>query len=342
MVLKRYLLYFSYIGTYFRGVQRQRTRDCHDPSTVQGLIEYALERMNLKNKPKALIASRTDQGVHALKSALQVDLDFTSERTSNEIHYFLNRFFHDTDLSIRINDVLWVPWEFNCRKAPLWRRYVYRFAILKPNYLPEEKVNKFTIPIPISEHNRCYFVLNTNFNYEAVKKAAELFVGTRDYVAFLGKPNSNIHDDNLSTVRCLHRVFVEPTAPYIPSSLNDCFDFYHLTCEGKSFIYNQVRKIVAILLAVGQGEIDIYDVEQMFIEPSPATWPNSIHIVPSDGLYLTDVFYDPKDLALPNDIKDFVKNPIPETPKEARNREKYEKSLWQHIQQVKECSYDEI
>lgn len=69
-----------------------------------------------------------------------------------------------------------------------------------------------------------------------------------------------------------------------------------------------MRKIVAILLAVGQGEIDIYDVEQMFIEPSPATWPNSIHIVPSDGLYLTDVFYDPKDLALPNDIKDFVKS----------------------------------
>lgn len=99
MVAKRYLLYYSYIGTYFRyhiridlcfilislivqlsfsmrilcpmktsllyvpyfscrGAQRQTGRECHDPSTVQGLIDFALEKMKVKNKFATLLASR--------------------------------------------------------------------------------------------------------------------------------------------------------------------------------------------------------------------------------------------------------------------------------------------
>lgn len=44
---------------------------------------------------------RTDQGVHALKSAATVDLDFSYEPSPIIIHKFLNNFFEDTQLPIR-------------------------------------------------------------------------------------------------------------------------------------------------------------------------------------------------------------------------------------------------
>lgn len=52
----------------------------------------------------------------------------------------------------------------------------------------------------------------------------------------------------------------------------------------------------------------VADVEEMFENPSPTNWPKSVDTVPADGLYLTDIFYDPKELTLPNDIMDSVKS----------------------------------
>lgn len=39
----------------------------------------------------------------------------------------------------------------------------------------------------------------------------------------------------------MHQLYVEPSHPHIPSSFDDCFNYWQLTCTGKSFLYNQVR-----------------------------------------------------------------------------------------------------
>ena len=49
---------------------------------------------------------RTDQGVHALKSALTVDLEFKVEPPTRSMHYFLNRFLDKADLPIRFDFLL--------------------------------------------------------------------------------------------------------------------------------------------------------------------------------------------------------------------------------------------
>lgn len=61
--------------------------------------------------------------------------------------------------------------------------------------------------------------------------------------------------------------------------------------------------MVAILLAVGRGELTEDYVRQMFVDPTPNSWPQHIQRVPACGLYLQDIFYDPKELELPKDIK---------------------------------------
>lgn len=257
-------------------------------------MDVALCKLKTNNTPKTYLASRTDKGVHALKSAMTIDLDLIDESEPISILSFLNHYLDKNKFPIRVNDVLSVTPNFNCRKAPLYRQYVYRFAILKANCLPECRTTKNTLPIPVSEQDRCFFVTDSNFNYELVKIATEIFVGQQDYITFLGKPGSNIHDENLLTARCLHRCDIEPVGPYIPSPLDNFYNYYHLTCQGRSFIYNQVRNMVAILLAVGQGKLSLDYVQQMFLDPTPNSWPSDLEKAPAHGLYLTDVCYNPK------------------------------------------------
>lgn len=47
--------------------------------------------------------------------------------------------------------------EFNARAAVKWRKYLYRLAVVKPDYkdLYDER---FMFPIPILEDNRCLFI----------------------------------------------------------------------------------------------------------------------------------------------------------------------------------------
>lgn len=52
-------------------------------------------------------------------------------------------------------------------------------------------------------------------------------------------------------------------------------------------------------MSVGQGKLTIEDVRQMFLEPSPASYPKKLELAPACGLYLADIFYDPADMALP-------------------------------------------
>lgn len=52
--------------------------------------------------------------------------------------------------------------------------------------------------------------------------------------------------------------------------------------------------MVAILLAVGQGKLSLDYVQQMFLDPTPNSWPSDLEKAPAHGLYLTDVCYNPK------------------------------------------------
>ncbi|XP_065206524.1 tRNA pseudouridine synthase-like 1 [Planococcus citri] len=300
---KRYLIYFSYIGTMFKGVQRQINRNLEanvDPSTVQGLLEFALCRLRPKNDVVLYLSSRTDQGVHALKTAAAVDLEFNHDIQPLYIHNYLNGFFDEADLDIRVLDVLQVSKDFNPRRLPLWRKYIYRFATIKPDSgIPQHLIQKKLLPIPITENHRCYFVPSSLLDLDALHKASELFIGTKDFVSFMGRGVAVPED--FVTIRRINRLYVEPAQPFVPSPLNDYYNYWHCVCEGKSFLYKQIRKTVGVLLAVAQHKLSMSTVQKMIEDPSPLSYPKSLSVAPSHGLYLADVFYDPKDLEIPAD-----------------------------------------
>lgn len=47
--------------------------------------------------------------------------------------------------------------EFNSRACVKWRKYLYRLAVLKPEY-SDLCSEQFMFPTPIIEDNRCFFI----------------------------------------------------------------------------------------------------------------------------------------------------------------------------------------
>jgi tRNA pseudouridine38-40 synthase len=123
--MTRYKARLAYVGTRFRGWQRQ----AGDARTVQGCLEEALETID-GVRVACVAAGRTDAGVHA---------------DGQVVHFDLAR--PAVALSIRERANLALPWDakllevteaaenFHARRDAAWKQYVYRWsraAVLAP------------------------------------------------------------------------------------------------------------------------------------------------------------------------------------------------------------------
>uniref|UniRef100_A0A146M7L6 tRNA pseudouridine synthase n=1 Tax=Lygus hesperus TaxID=30085 RepID=A0A146M7L6_LYGHE len=294
--MKRYLIYFSYLGTRFRGSQKQFNKGIPvcPTETVQSLLEFGLSQLKPINQPVVYPASRTDQGVHALCTAAHVDLVFFNDHSIYSIIKLLNTFFTKHDFDIRVLSVREVPNSFSARHSVLRKKYLYRFAVVNSHALPELPIKKNVLPIPILEKDRCYFVPRSEFDAESAAEAASLFVGSKDFRAFMGRPSHQPND--IRTERSIESCELRKGLPLLSTPESSCFDFYEVACSGKSFLYRQVRRTVGVLIAVGLGRLTLDDVRGMFENPSKDSWNAKAVVVPGHGLYLTSVEYKEEDL----------------------------------------------
>ncbi|HMK53305.1 MAG TPA: tRNA pseudouridine(38-40) synthase TruA [Methanobacteriaceae archaeon] len=124
------------------------------------------------------------------------------------------------------------------------------------------------------ERHYRYLWPNTPFeddlSLDAIKEGAKEFVGTFDFRNFSKRSERN----PLRTIKSLEVVERENVI---------MFDV-----KGESFLWNMVRKIVAVLLNVGKGDLDISDVKE-FLNPQKRVF---ITPMPSEGLILMDITYD--------------------------------------------------
>lgn len=58
---------------------------------------------------------------------------------------------------IRLVGAQIVPNDFNARACVKWRKYLYRLAVIKPDF-KDLIAKRFIFPISIIEENRCYFI----------------------------------------------------------------------------------------------------------------------------------------------------------------------------------------
>uniref|UniRef100_A0A336LWW1 CSON015638 protein n=1 Tax=Culicoides sonorensis TaxID=179676 RepID=A0A336LWW1_CULSO len=310
-----YFINFSYLGTTFRGIQRtvkvlENGTKTNDIYTVQGVIELALQRLRPINEIDSIISSRTDAGVHAISTTLHVDLERPDKKAYNP-HYitsYLNTTFYKHQIPIRINSTLLIPADFpnfHCRHSAVGRSYLYRLAVPKPNEqsaVSKRDKNFSNRFIPIEEIDRCYFLQNANFNYEAVDQVLSLFVGTHDFRSFMGMSKEIKQKHCMFSIRKIHNLTFTQSQS-LSTILNKTivekfYNFYDVRVTAKSFLYRQVRKIVGTLISVGYEKHTKKDVYELITIPGTHNWPSSIKLVPACGLYLCEVLYRTMSLLL--------------------------------------------
>lgn len=110
--MQRYLIYYSYLGTKFRGLQKQNKRVSpslltssyldSDEGTVQGALESAIWRsLTPLNQVKLYCSSRTDAGVHALCNTAHVDLEKQTEKADNDT--IIQTYYNPKLITLKLN-----------------------------------------------------------------------------------------------------------------------------------------------------------------------------------------------------------------------------------------------
>ncbi|XP_003793346.2 tRNA pseudouridine synthase-like 1 isoform X2 [Otolemur garnettii] len=275
-VRARYLVYFQYLGTDFNGVAA--VRGAQRAVGVLNYLEEAAERLNSVVPVKFTISSRTDAGVHALCNTAHLDIQRRSGRPPfppEVLAQALNT--HLKHPAIRVLQAFRVPSDFHARYAATSRTYLYRLAT---GCLQSEQ-------LPVFERSLCWALRPDYLDVDAMREAAQHLLGTHDFSAFqsAGSPAT-------SSVRTLHRVSVSlgPASPYVLPQESRRLRFWNLEFESQSFLYRQVRRMTAVLVAVGLGVLLPAQVK-MILESRDPLGKHQAHVAPAHGLFLKSVLY---------------------------------------------------
>ena len=230
---------------------------------------------------------RTDAGVHALCNTAHVDLynKHNYLYNPNLALIYMNRYFFKCKHDVRLLEFIPVTEDFHARFFAKSRTYVYRFMRAK-----DQNEHR----IPISETSHAYHLRSDTFDIERLERATQLFMGTKDFRTF---STESITTKPVQYVRKLDAITVEKGQPLMSfDPLCQNFDFWNITFKARSFLYKQVRRMVAALINVGTGRLTERDINIMLQVPNHQNWDPRIHIVPAHGLYLANIEYSDEEL----------------------------------------------
>ncbi len=255
-------LLIHYDGTGFRGFQRQK--DLKQP-TVQGTLESALSCLH--NFPVAVIAAgRTDAGVHARGQVISY-IDAAGVRTMDEIVRGTNAFL---PAAIAVRSACEAAASFHARRSALSRSYRYSLFI-------------DSVRDPLRE--RFALRVHQQLNIAAMRRCAQVFVGEHDFAAFGQSPTKRKGFPQPSTVRNLRLAEVQQV-----------YDEVYCDFTANAFLTGMVRRMVGVLLLVGENKIEPEAAAAILATRSP------IHpgaAAAPQGLCLTNVEYYPGALQWP-------------------------------------------
>lgn len=282
------------------------TRTKNDYETVQGVLEAGLRYLQPANEPVAHTTSRTDSGVHAFDNCLHVDLlprHGRSPYAPSYITHNLNNFLSMAGVNIKVKSTQAVSPVFNARHCVSMRHYLYRIAVPKEpcssSYKNNDRRHYHQYDWPLPELDRA-FLLRKTMDITKLRDGCTLLQRNADFASFMAAPSKSTTPPK-STVKNLE-VSLSPGQPLMDASVDPVYsklDFYNITFSSHSFLHNQIRRCVAVLVALAQDVITTEQVEHMFQDPRPANAPKGVGLAPACGLYLLKVDY-PDHVLLPD------------------------------------------
>lgn len=222
----------------------------HDDPTIERELTIALRTIT-KEDTKIYGSGRTDKGVHAFG---QVFNFFTNLNVPvDKLKYAINRALPE---DIKILSVEKVSHDFHARFSAKSKEY--RYYIRYQNYSPLQSR---------------YSLYVENLDLPLMEEAIKLFEGTHDFRGFC----SAEVDERKDCVKTITKAQILKRG-----------DFYEFTFEGTGFLKYQIRRMMALLISIGQHKetkekiLEIYETKekQMHYRNTPGC-----------GLYLYRVDY---------------------------------------------------
>lgn len=243
--MARFKVFLEYEGTRYSGWQIQK-----NARTVQGEIVAALRDILKSTEFELYGSGRTDAGVHAL---LQI------------AHLEAKTVLAPEILKMKLNDVLPADInileiektnkDFHARHDAVSRSYLYQISRRRTAF-----------------GKRYVWWIKDKLDFDRMKKASKLFVGTKDFQSFTADD-----PEEKSTKVQIDRL-----------ELEEAGDLILIRIVGSHFIWKMVRQIVGVLVEVGRGSLSEKDIEGMFGGKSEV--PSRLTAPPS-GLFLEAVHY---------------------------------------------------
>lgn len=244
--MQKIKLTIEYVGTDFCGWQSQT-----NGNSVQDAVEHALGKYFDCDFVRVYAAGRTDVGVHA---------------KGQTVHFFADRDVNPYKLCLGVN--LALPGSVAVTSAEIAEEdFDARFSAVSKTYVYRVYVSPVRRPLLDATHAQVYKQLDV----AAMQAAAKLLVGTHDFAAF-----QNTGSNLKGTVRTINSFDVTARPDDVI-----CF-----TVNGNAFLYNQVRIMCGLLVAVGSGRYDLIDVQNMLDGKRLA-----FRTLPAKGLTLEKVYY---------------------------------------------------
>lgn len=198
--------------------------------TVQGELEAALARLSGGRRQPVVGAGRTDAGVHAAGQV--ISFTYPGRLSAQDLAGALNG---NLPPDVAIRDLRRAPAGFNPRYAARYREYRYTI---------------WTGPrSPLRE--RMALWVRADLDVAAMARAATALEGRHDFSAFGGA--------DPQPVRTVQRIRVRRSGSTVT-----------IDVRADAFLRGMVRRIVAVLLAVGTGKLGASEVGGLLTAGTPA------------------------------------------------------------------------
>lgn len=220
--------------------------------TVQAEIEKVLRTLGWQGRSLAA-AGRTDAGVHALGQVVAFDLDWRHSEADllNAMNASL-----PTDIAVRSIEI--VGSDFHPRFSALSR--IYRYSL-------------FCDPVRQPIRERFSWRVWPPLQATRLESAARLIIGEHDFKSFGRAPR-----EEGGTVRLV-----------IKAEWKQFDDGFIFEIEANAFLHRMVRRLVAVQVRIGQGELDLEVLYSYVHEPRKRPIQG---LAPPHGLTLYRVVYD--------------------------------------------------
>jgi tRNA pseudouridine38-40 synthase len=240
----------AYDGTCYLGWQKT-----HTGPSIEEALEKVLEQI-LQEDIFLQAASRTDAGVHAEGQVV----NFITKKTNLDFGHFRHSINSMLPKDIVVGKIEIEASNFHPTLDSTGKEYHY-YMCFHDTQMPYQRLYSWHYPYEV--------------NVEAMRQAAESFIGTHDFAAFCNFKKNATYDHYVRTIQKID-IFELP---------EKCL---RIEISGTNFLYKMVRNIVGTLAYVGNGKICVSCIPEII---SNGDRTKAGVTAPAHGLFLKSVFY---------------------------------------------------